>query len=137
MFATDFSYGHHVTGDLGEKFAGPFLEKRGISISLVNTFEGGSPFQRYAGHMIAVSEEHGLLMDPTFNQFKMLGTQARPLFAQNVRLRANRFWQVISDDLYVRYFAADEFAELDFDKTRAEVGEMAEKIVGYMRADRP
>ncbi|GAA2841660.1 hypothetical protein GCM10010471_25380 [Leucobacter komagatae] len=136
LFATDLETGHQVTGQRGQAFGESFLARRGISAPLIETFAGGTPFQIYAGHMIVVSEEFGLLMDPTFDQFEPLGEQATPIFAQNVRLRSNSYWQVISDDLYVRYFAADEFADLDFSEARAQTTGRAKKIAAHIRGSR-
>lgn len=136
LFATDLETGHQVTGHRGQAFGESFLARRGISAQLTETFAGGSPFQIYAGHMIVVSEEFGLLMDPTFDQFEPLGEQAVPIFAQNVRLCGKSYWQVVSDDLYVRYFAADEFADLDFNDARAQATDRAKKIAARIRAPR-
>lgn len=133
LFAHNYtSTGNVATGTFGRAFGESFLARRG-DVALGGEFEGGTPFQRHAGHMIVVSEEHSLLLDPTFAQFEQLGEQAVALFASNVRFRGGRFWQVGTDEFFARYFAADDFMELDFEKVRAAVIPRANEIVTFLK----
>jgi hypothetical protein len=129
--------GNHVTGEMGTAFGESFLRRRGVNALLTGEFQGGTPFQRRAGHMIVASEANGLLMDPTFSQFSSLGDQAIPLFAANVHLTNGRFWRVSSNKLYVRYFSNDEYMkELNFDCQREDSKEEAVRLVEYIKARR-
>ncbi|WP_157412119.1 hypothetical protein [Agreia sp. Leaf283] len=132
MFATNLTTGSEATGEQGRAFGRSFLLRRSVNLE-INGFSGGSPFQRYAGHMIVVSVEHELLMDPTFAQFESLGPQAMPLFVQEARLRSDRYWQAGDDDFYVRYFRADDFMEVTFDAARKGLVDKADQIVAFMR----
>lgn len=133
MFATNLTpTGSHVTGPVGLAFGENYLSSRGIRVRLMGEFEGGSPFQRNAGHMIVVSPEDELLMDPTFAQFNQLGESAAPLFVQKAPLKAGRFWEAGDGEFYVRYFAADDFMELDFEAQRSASASHAQKIADYL-----
>lgn len=133
MFATNLTpTGSEATGEQGRAFGESYLSRRGAKVEVGGEFTGGTPFQRYAGHMIVVSEEHGLLMDPTFMQFRHLGPQAVALYVDNAVLRADRYWQVSDDEVFVRYFRADDFMELDFDLVRKAAESKADEIVAYL-----
>ena len=123
-----------VTGEQGRAFGESFLSRNFGSVAPQGEFTGGTPFQRHAGHMIVVSEEYSLLMDPTFAQFRPLGKDAVPLFVREAPLKAGRFWQTADDSFFVRYFAADDFMELDFDRVREQARPEADRIVAYIRA---
>lgn len=120
-----------ATGDRGVAFGEGLIKSvYGSKVVLKPLFEGGSPFQMHAGHMIAVSEKHQLVIDPTFAQFEALGDQAKPIFATEVLPKVNgAFWAVGDDDLYVRYFAADDYlGELDFNSVKSRYAERADAI---------
>jgi hypothetical protein len=122
-----------ATGVQGRAFGEQYLRQFG-SFAIGGEFEGGSPFQRQAGHMIVVSEKHALLLDPTFAQFKVLGDAAVGLYVTEARARANgRFWQVEDDDFFVRYFAADDYMEESFDDARTASTMRADEIAAYVR----
>lgn len=126
--------GSVVTGEQGRAFGESFLMRNFGRVAPQGEFTGGTPFQRNAGHMIVVSEEYSLLMDPTFAQFRSLGKEAVPLFVREAPLKAGRFWQTADDNFFVRYFAADDFMELDFDRVREQAQAEADRIVDYLRA---
>ena len=121
-----------VTGDYGKAFATTYLERYG-SVLPVGELEGGTPFQRHAGHMIVVSREHSLVLDPTFAQFDQLGDQAVALWADETVLHSSgRFWVVGDDALYARYSIADDYMELDFAEVREAQAELADRIVAAL-----
>ncbi|WP_147362033.1 hypothetical protein [Clavibacter phaseoli] len=129
--------GNHVTGEMGTAFGQSFLRRRGVNAILTGELQGGTPFERQAGHMIVVSQADGLIMDPTFSQFFSLGDQAIPLFASNAHMKNGRFWAVSSEKLYVRYFACDEYkSELDFDYRQEASKPEAARLVEHIRTQR-
>ena len=135
MFATNLTpMGNQVTGQLGHAYGESYLHRHGVNVEVVVDPEvaTGTPFQRNAGHMIVVSPEHELLMDPTFSQFKQLGPSATALFARETPLKAGRFWEASDGTFYVRYFAADDFMELEFAAQRAAAGPRAKEIAKYI-----
>lgn len=133
MFAATTAGQSTATGVQGRAFGEQFLRSYG-SIEFGGEFEGGSPFQREAGHMIVVSEEHRLLLDPTFAQFHHLGDAATALFVSEVNSRGNgRFWHVEDEHFFVRYFAADDFMEDGFHAVRARSHERASEIIDQLR----
>lgn len=133
LFAVNVGTGQSVaTGEYGRAFGQNFLGRYG-SVTIGGEFEGGTAFQRHAGHMIVVSDKHELLLDPTFAQFQQLGDLAVALFASETRLhKSGRFWHVGDEDFFARYFTADDFMELDFELVRKASVERAEKIVAYL-----
>lgn len=135
MFATTGTPEQNVaTGEFGRGFAENYLARRTASVTIYEKTNEGTDFERRAGHMIVVSTEHELLLDPTFAQFHYGLGEQMPLFASKVRLRAGRYWQVSSDDLLVRYFAVDEPLDLELDELRIEAGPRAEQIAAYLRS---
>lgn len=133
MFATNLTpIGSEATGDQGRAWGESYLSRRGAGVEVGGEFTGGTPFERHAGHMIVVSIEHDLVMDPTFTQFRKLGPQARPLFANQAPLRLERFWQLSDGDFFVRYFRADDFPSLDYVSARNAVGEEADEIASIL-----
>lgn len=133
MFAATTSGQTTATGVQGRAFGEQFLRRYG-SVEFGGGFDGGSPFQREAGHMIVVSEVHHLLLDPTFAQFQHLGEVATALFVSEVDARGNgRFWHVDDENFFVRYFAADDFMEDGFHAMRALSQDRADEIVNYIR----
>jgi len=137
MFAATTTGQTTATGVQGRAFGEQFLRRYG-SVERGAKFEGGTPFQREAGHMIVVSEVHHLLLDPTFAQFHHLGDAATALFVSEVDVRGNgRFWHVEDEHFYVRYFAADDFMEDGFHAVRALSQDRADEIVDYIRHGQP
>lgn len=123
-----------VTGSQGRAFGEQFLKSHGATVEMQGEFTGGTPFEKHAGHMVIVSPEHRLLLDPTFQQFRNLGSSAAPLFVSDIEARANgRFWQTGDDEFFVRYFAADEFAYSNFDQLRVAIQPKAAEIADYVR----
>lgn len=133
MFAATTDGQTTVIGVQGRAFGEQFLRRYG-SVEIAGEFEGGTSFQREAGHMIVVSEEHRLLLDPTFAQFHLLGDAATALFVSEVDARGKgRFWHVEDEHFFVRYFAADDFMVARFHAMRALSQDRADEIVEYIR----
>lgn len=101
LFAVNLGTGQSVaSGEYGRAFGQNFLSRYG-SVTLGGEFEGGTAFQRHAGHMIVVSDKHELLLDPTFAQFQQLCDPAVALFASETLLRkTGRFWHVGGEDFF-------------------------------------
>lgn len=118
-----------ATGEKGRAFAQSYLERRG-QVAIGGEFEGGSPFERRAGHMIVVSREDRLLLDPTFSQFKQFGEHAIGLYVSEVDPhKSGKFWEVGDAHLLARYFVSDEhLSELGFDKLRAAASGRADEL---------
>ncbi|WP_426724863.1 hypothetical protein [Curtobacterium flaccumfaciens] len=135
MFAVTPDGDSVATGHLGREFGGQFLRGHGATdVAVGGLFTGGTIFQQRAGHMIVRSEEHRLLLDPTFSQFVQLGAAATPLFiSKSDALAGGRYWESKDSSLYVRYFAADDFMELDFDQTRVAAHAKADEIANHIR----
>jgi hypothetical protein len=134
MFAAATNGQSVATGVQGRAFGEQFLRSRGSGVEIGGAFEGGTPFQGQAGHMIVVSQESRLLLDPTFAQFKDLGDSAVALFASEVDSRANgRYWELQDENFLVRYFAADDFMDDRFDAVRAVSLARANQIIDYIR----
>lgn len=135
MFATTFDGKQSTaTGVKGRAFGEQWLKSHGATVEVGGAFIGGTPFDREAGHMIVVSADEHLLLDPTFHQFHHLGGAAQPLFVTEVDARGNgQFWETGDDYFFVRYFATDDFGELNFDKLRTAASAKADEIVGFIR----
>lgn len=133
MFAATTAGQTTATGVQGRAFGEVFMKSYG-PVVVGGEFEGGTPFQREAGHMIVVSDEQRLLLDPTFAQFERLGDAATALFVSEAKVRGNgRFWHVEDEKFFVRYFAADDFMSEKFDEVRTLSEERAEEIVEFVR----
>lgn len=133
LFAHNYTpIGSVATGDRGRGFADSFLARNAGGALVVGDFEGGSLFQRHAGHMIVLSAEHSILTDPTFAQFTVLGPQAVALFAANVAMRAGAYWQVADEHFFARYFAADDYKDRDFDDARGALQSESDRISAYI-----
>jgi hypothetical protein len=133
LFAFNYKSENSVaTGDFGRAFGLNFLRRFGQvgEVGEFGEFEGGTPFQRHAGHMIVASEERSILVDPTFAQFWQLGDQAVPIFVEDISLHSSgRFWQVGDDDFFARYFVRDDFNEDQLAAVRRQYGPRADAIV--------
>lgn len=134
MFATTFDGKQSTsTGGKGRAFGENWLRSRGVAFAVGGAFTGGIPFEREAGHMIVVSAEERLLLDPTFHQFDSLGDAAQSLFVDEVDAQGGgQFWETGDDTFFVRYFATADFGELNFEKLRAAVSVKADEIVDHI-----
>lgn len=133
LFAHNYTpVGSVATGDRGRAFGESFLARNAGRIAVAGEFEGGSLFQRHAGHMVVLSDERSLLMDPTFAQFAALGAQAEALFVSNVPMKAGAYWHVGGDEFFARYFAADDYKDRDFNDARDALQPQADRILAYI-----
>ncbi|MFF1538453.1 hypothetical protein ACFVWL_00145 [Microbacterium sp. NPDC058269] len=134
LFASSES-GTVATGSQGRAFGENWVRQRsGGLLETAGEFSGGTPFQRNAGHMIAVAADQGLLLDPTFSQFQKLGRAARPLFAEEAELRLNKFWKLEDETFYARWYLEDDYMPDDFAKVRKVQAADAAEIVKFVRS---